>query len=72
MVLKLWQNGFSIDDGPLREYQDPANQEFLSAIKRGLVLQPLSVLFNTLLSVICSYFYATSELSSNSSALNQL
>ncbi|KAI8917979.1 hypothetical protein BC831DRAFT_516360 [Entophlyctis helioformis] len=33
--LTFWQDGFSIDDGPLREYEDPANQEFLRAIKSG-------------------------------------
>ena len=35
MVLKLWKNGFSVDDGPLRTYSDPANQEFLDTIKKG-------------------------------------
>ena len=35
MTLKLWRSGFSIDDGPLRDYKDPANQEFLGSIKKG-------------------------------------
>ena len=35
MTLKLWKNGFSIDDGPLRDFFDEGNTEFLDAIKRG-------------------------------------
>ena len=35
MTLKLWRNGFSIDDGPLREFSDESNTEFLDAVKRG-------------------------------------
>ncbi|CAN0019051.1 unnamed protein product [Lampetra fluviatilis] len=35
VVLKLWKNGFSIDNGDLRDYGDPASAQFLSAIKRG-------------------------------------
>lgn len=37
MVLKLWKNGFSIDDGPLRDFQDPANKQFLDAVSKGSV-----------------------------------
>lgn len=36
-VLKLWRNGFSVDDGPLLNYDDPKNQQFLAAIRRGEV-----------------------------------
>ena len=25
-VLKMWQDGFSVDDGDLRQYDDPANR----------------------------------------------
>ncbi|NP_001080187.1 NSFL1 (p97) cofactor (p47) L homeolog [Xenopus laevis] len=35
VVLKLWKNGFSLDDGELRSYQDPGNAQFLEAIRRG-------------------------------------
>ena len=35
MVLKLWRNGFSINDGDIRDYRDPSNQQFLDAIKKG-------------------------------------
>lgn len=34
-VLKLWKNGFSVDDGPLRDFKDPANKEFLASISKG-------------------------------------
>ena len=37
MVLKLWKNGFSIDSGPLRDFKDPANREFLDSIAKGYV-----------------------------------
>ncbi|KAL5006746.1 hypothetical protein ScPMuIL_015552 [Solemya velum] len=35
VVLRLWKTGFTVDDGPLREYRDPSNQDFLSSIQRG-------------------------------------
>ncbi|KAL1485097.1 hypothetical protein MTO96_032178, partial [Rhipicephalus appendiculatus] len=34
-VLKMWQDGFSIDDGPLHAYDDPGSQAFLQAIRQG-------------------------------------
>ncbi|XP_033227756.1 NSFL1 cofactor p47-like isoform X4 [Belonocnema kinseyi] len=37
ITLKLWRNGFTINDGELRTYDDSKNKEFLSAIKRGEV-----------------------------------
>lgn len=40
-VLKLWKDGFSVDDGPLRDFHDPANKEFLAAISNGEVPQEL-------------------------------
>ncbi|KAI8975472.1 hypothetical protein BDF20DRAFT_878877 [Mycotypha africana] len=40
--LTFWRNGFSVDDGPLFEYNDPANQEMLTAINSGRA--PLSLL----------------------------
>ncbi|KAJ3187588.1 hypothetical protein HK101_009341 [Irineochytrium annulatum] len=33
--LTFWRDGFSIEDGPLLKYDDPKNQEFLSAINSG-------------------------------------
>ncbi|KAG8447230.1 hypothetical protein GDO86_014625 [Hymenochirus boettgeri] len=35
VVLKLWKNGFSLDDNDLRSYQDPGNAQFLEAIRKG-------------------------------------
>ncbi|XP_072007975.1 UBX domain-containing protein 2B isoform X2 [Engystomops pustulosus] len=35
IVLKLWSNGFSLDDGELRSYTDPLNAQFLESVKRG-------------------------------------
>ncbi|XP_050208195.1 plant UBX domain-containing protein 4-like [Mercurialis annua] len=31
----LWRNGFTIDDGPLRRFDDPANASFLESIKKS-------------------------------------
>ncbi|GLV40386.1 p47 [Carabus blaptoides fortunei] len=35
MVLKLWREGFSINNGELRAYSDPANRELLDYVRRG-------------------------------------
>ncbi|XP_075682329.1 UBX domain-containing protein 2B isoform X2 [Rhinoderma darwinii] len=35
IVLKLWNNGFSLADGELRSYTDPVNAQFLESVKRG-------------------------------------
>ncbi|EWG42736.1 hypothetical protein FVEG_04479 [Fusarium verticillioides 7600] len=34
-VLHIWQDGFSIDDGDLRRFDDPANQADLALIRAG-------------------------------------
>ncbi|KAH7968407.1 hypothetical protein HPB52_008266 [Rhipicephalus sanguineus] len=36
-VLKMWEDGFSIDDGPLRAYDDASSQQFLQSIRQGEV-----------------------------------
>ncbi len=41
-ILKMWQNGFSIDDGPLRAYNDPANREFLESVMQGRIPKELA------------------------------
>jgi UBX domain-containing protein 1 len=33
--MTFWRNGFTIDDGPLFDYNDPANKEVLAAINEG-------------------------------------
>lgn len=40
-VLKMWQNGFSIDDGPLRAYNDQQNREFLNDVMTGRIPREL-------------------------------
>lgn len=35
-MLKLWKNGFTVDDGNLRSYQDAQNKEFLESIEKGV------------------------------------
>lgn len=36
-TLKMWSNGFSIDDGELRDYNDPANRAFLQSVMSGRI-----------------------------------
>eukprot|EP00301_Raphidiophrys_heterophryoidea_P006518 c12625_g1_i4.p1 GENE.c12625_g1_i4~~c12625_g1_i4.p1 ORF type:complete len:775 (+),score=144.09 c12625_g1_i4:436-2760(+) len=33
-TITWWKNGFAVDNGPLRRYKDPANQEFLQCIQK--------------------------------------
>lgn len=33
--LLFWRNGFSVDDGPLRDGQSPEDREFLHSISKG-------------------------------------
>ncbi|CAG8792167.1 7610_t:CDS:2, partial [Acaulospora morrowiae] len=40
--LTFWRNGFSIEDGPLMDYNVPENEEFLKAINSGRA--PLNLL----------------------------
>ncbi|CAN8003873.1 unnamed protein product [Ixodes hexagonus] len=40
-VLKMWQDGFSMDDGPLQPYDDPGSREFLTAIRQGEIPREL-------------------------------
>ncbi|XP_071628183.1 NSFL1 cofactor p47 isoform X1 [Temnothorax longispinosus] len=35
IVLKLWKDGFTINDSEIRSYDDVENRDFLDAIKRG-------------------------------------
>ncbi|XP_022094135.1 NSFL1 cofactor p47-like [Acanthaster planci] len=37
IILKLWRNGFSVDDGELRGFKDPQNADFLNAISKGQI-----------------------------------
>lgn len=35
MVVRLWKDGFTVNDQEFRSYSIPENQDFLDAIKRG-------------------------------------
>ncbi|KAM8810323.1 LOW QUALITY PROTEIN: UBX domain-containing protein 2A [Eudromia elegans] len=35
IIIKLWKNGFTVNDGELRSYADVANQQFLDSVKKG-------------------------------------
>lgn len=37
VILRLWSQGFTVDDEELRSYDDPQNKEFLQTVMRGLV-----------------------------------
>lgn len=41
VVLKLWRQGFSINDGDLRTCDDPASREFMECIMKGEIPQEL-------------------------------
>uniref|UniRef100_A0A1B0GNQ1 Uncharacterized protein n=2 Tax=Phlebotomus papatasi TaxID=29031 RepID=A0A1B0GNQ1_PHLPP len=47
LVLKLWREGFSINDGNLRLYEDPANKEFMASMTRGEIPNELKKLGGT-------------------------
>uniref|UniRef100_A0A023GJF2 Protein tyrosine phosphatase shp1/cofactor for p97 atpase-mediated vesicle membrane fusion n=1 Tax=Amblyomma triste TaxID=251400 RepID=A0A023GJF2_AMBTT len=40
-VLKMWRDGFSMDEGPLHTYDDPSSREFLQAVCRGEIPRQL-------------------------------
>lgn len=40
-VLKMWQDGFSIDEGPLQSYEDQSSRDFLQAIRQGEIPREL-------------------------------
>lgn len=35
VVLRLWRQGFTINDGELRVYDDPRNKDFIECVARG-------------------------------------
>ena len=40
-VLTFYRNGFTVDDGELRRFEDPANEAFLADVNRGVVPRDL-------------------------------
>ncbi|KAF7636096.1 SEP domain-containing protein [Meloidogyne graminicola] len=41
----IWRNGFSLDDGPLRQFNDPSNQGFLQAVTSKRIPTELLTLY---------------------------
>merc|ERR1719379_1053000 len=41
ITITFWRQGFVVDDGPLRKYDEPQNQAFLKDIDEGVVPQEL-------------------------------
>jgi len=41
--LFMWDDGFSIDDGPLRQFNDPANKAFMDCVMQGKIPPELQV-----------------------------
>lgn len=48
IALRLWKDGFTIGDGPLRSYHGPENKEFLQAVAKGEIPQ-----VNSTIGIIC-------------------
>ncbi|CAH8449431.1 unnamed protein product [Schistosoma turkestanicum] len=41
VIVKMWRDGFSLDNGPLRSYTDPDASKFFDAIQSGQIPQEL-------------------------------
>ncbi|XP_075717141.1 UBX domain-containing protein 2A-like isoform X1 [Rhinoderma darwinii] len=35
VIIKMWKNGFTINDGQLRDYTDAANRQFMDSMRKG-------------------------------------
>jgi len=33
--ITFWKNGFQVDDGPIRSFNDPQNKQFLDSVQKG-------------------------------------
>jgi len=44
VILTFWTDSFTIDDGPPRKFQDPANADFLNDVYKGVVPRELEAL----------------------------
>lgn len=42
VTITFWHDGFTVDDGPLRGYDDPQNQQFMDAINKGFAPRELA------------------------------
>jgi hypothetical protein len=52
-TITFWSNGFSVDDGPLRRFDDPENASFLEVIFNEV---PFIVLMAINLNILCCIF----------------
>ena len=50
----LWANGFQVDDAELRDYNDPANKEFMKDLNEGYVPKELQQKFNRKIGIALS------------------
>ena len=41
LKVTLWANGFQVDDGDFRDYNEPSNQQFMKELKQGFVPKEL-------------------------------
>jgi len=41
LIIKFWRTGFSVDDGPLRNFNDPENDAFIREIRQGIIPKEL-------------------------------
>ena len=41
VTITLWKNGFQVEEGDLRSYDDPANREFMDSVRSGRVPREL-------------------------------
>jgi len=57
VVLKLWRNGFSVDNGPLRDFHDPTNEKFLKDVTSGSVLFVVCLHTMKSFQVVCPYVF---------------
>ncbi|KAM9317211.1 UBX domain-containing protein 2A [Gastrophryne carolinensis] len=35
VIIRMWKNGFTINDGQLRDYSDAANRQFMDSMRKG-------------------------------------
>jgi UBX domain-containing protein 1 len=49
--IQFWNNGFTVDDGPLRDYDDPANADFIEVISLDLLFRPILPYINPMVSI---------------------
>ena len=45
MHITFYSNGFTVDDGEFRDYEDPINKEFMEDVKKGYLPKELAQKF---------------------------